>query len=363
MRRWIAIPLVILALTGAARSERLKDIVEIKGVRSNPIWGYGLVVGLNGTGDDSETSRRAMANILRRQGMVLKPEDVKSKNIASVIVTAELPPFGRAGTRIDVTISVIGNANSLQGGTLLLTPMVGADGEVYAVAQGPISVGGFSAGGASASVSKNHPTVGRIPNGATIEREELATYVEDGEITLQLRNADFTTAERVAKVINGLAAGSAHATDAGAVVVRLPEDMTPKDVTGFVDKIGVLEVKVDQPALVVINERTGTIVVGESVTISTVAITHGSLSIKTKDTEKVHQPPPLAPRGSITVTTTDTQVEASEEKRALRVVPKQLTVAELARALNAMGLTPRDLIAIFQALRQAGALQANLKIM
>jgi len=392
MRRWLIL-LLVAALSAGAGAERIKDIVEIQGVRSNPIWGYGLVVGLNGTGDDSDTSRRALANTLRRTGLVVDPKDVKSKSIASVIVTADLPPFGRSGSKLDVTVSAIGNATSLQGGTLLMTPLVGADGEVYAVCQGAISVGGFSAAGEAASVSKNHPTVGRIPSGATIEKEELATYVENGSILLQVRNPDFTTAERIAEAVNKAYPRSARPTDGGAVEVRVPEGIlregrarprpagrigsgagnagdgnaaTPvpvKSITAFIDRIGALEVTVDQPALVVINERTGTIVVGEAVTVSTVAITHGSLTIKTKEKENVSQPLPFAPRGAKTEKTSETEIQTDEEQRSLHVMPRQTTVAELARALNAMGLTPRDLIAIFQALRQAGALQAELKIM
>ncbi|MHC4716272.1 MAG: flagellar basal body P-ring protein FlgI [Planctomycetota bacterium] len=210
MRCWLSL-LLLPALAAGVRAERIKDIVEIQGVRSNPIWGYGLVVGLNGSGDDSDTSRRAMANILRRTGMAVDSDDVKSKNIASVIVTAELPPFGRTGSKLDVTVSAIGDASSLQGGMLLMTPMVGGDGEVYAVAQGAISIGGFSAKGGAAAMSKNHPTVGRIPEGATIEKEELATYVEDGKIILQVRNADFTTSQRVAQAINKMYPNAAKA--------------------------------------------------------------------------------------------------------------------------------------------------------
>ncbi len=362
MRYSALVALVTMLLVFPARGERIKDIVDIQGVRGNPLWGYGLVVGLNGTGDDSEVSRRALVNVLRQSGLVLNPDDMSSKNIASVLVTAELPAFGRKGSKIDVTVSAIGDASSLMGGTLLITTLMGADREVYAVAQGSISIGGFSASGQAASVSKNHPTVGRIPAGATVEKEEIADWVENGRITLNLRNPDFATADRVAKAINAVFSRSSHAEDAGTIRVVIPKTLAKADLTGFLDKIGVLEVQVDMPALVVINERTGTIVVGQNVGISTVAISHGSLTIITKEKEYVSQPLPFSKTGT-TEKVHRTEIKAIEEQGALHVVPRQVSVSELARALNAMGLTPRDLIAIFEALRQAGALQAQLKIM
>ncbi len=344
------------------RGERIKDIVDIQGVRSNPIWGYGLVIGLNGTGDGSESSKRALANILRKSGLKLTPDDISSENIASVLVTAELGPFSRRGSTIDVTVSAIGDSESLQGGTLLITPLMGADGEVYAVAQGPLSVGGFSASGTSASVSKNHPTVGRIPGGATVEREELAEFVENGKIMLNLRNPDFSTADSIANAVNGVYSRSAYAVDAGTVRIYIPSGVTEAELAGFIDKVGQLRVDVDNTALVVINERTGTIIVGQNVGISTVAISHGNLSVVTEEKDYVSQPLPFSETGT-TEKTHRTEVTAVEEQASLHVVPRQVSVSELARALNAMGLTPRDLISIFEALRKAGALQAKLKIM
>jgi len=351
--------LPLLALPG--RAERIKDVVTIEGVRGNPIWGYGLVVGLNGSGDNADASKRALANMLRRSGLKLTPDDISSKNIASVIVTAELPPFARVGSKIDVTVSAAGSATSLQGGTLLMAPLVGADGEVYAVAQGPLTIGGFAASGQSASVSKNHPTVGRIPGGAIVERAELATFVRGGHVSLQLRYPDFATAVRIAKAVNKVYAASATAVDAGSVKVEVPAKCRRGELSGFIERIGALEVEVDQPAVVIINERTGTIVVGENVGLSTVAISHGSLLIGIKEKDYVSQPLPFSETGT-TEKTHRTEIQAVEEKRALHVVPRQVTVAELARALNAMGLTPRDLVAIFEALRKAGALQAELKV-
>jgi len=351
----------LLVLQAPARAGRIKDIADIQGVRGNPLWGYGLVVGLNGTGDDSEVSRRAMANILRRSGLVLNPTDLSSKNIASVIVTAELKPFARKGGQMGITISTIGDASSLQGGTLLMTPLAGADGEVYAVAQGALSVGGFSAGGKSASVTKNHVTVGRIPNGATVEREELATFAENDIVTWTLRNPDFATADRMAQAINKAFPKAARAVDAGAVRVLLPGKMSPQEITAAIHRIGMLNVQVDQPAVVVINERTGTIVVGQNVTISLVAISHGSLSIIKQEKESVSQPAPLSRLGT-TEKVNRTEIDVQEEGGSLQVVKRSLSVAELARALNALGLTPRDLVSIFEALKEAGALQASLKV-
>ncbi len=361
--RAVGVLAILLILASPVRAERIKDIVDIQGVRSNPLLGYGLVVGLNGTGDDSAASRRALASILRKSGrLVLDPKDVASKNIASVIVTTELPPFGRKGSTIDVTVSAFGDATSLQGGTLLMTTLMGADKQVYAVAQGAISIGGFSASGQSSTVSKNHATVGRIPGGATVEKEEIADFVENGKVTLQLRNPDFTTAEKIAKAINAAFKDSSNAVDAGTITVEVPKTLTKADLTGFIDKICALKVKVDLPALVVINERTGTIIVGENVGISTVAISHGNLSIVTKEKDFISQPPPWS-KGGTSERVHRTDIVAKEEAGALHVVPRQVSVSELARALNAMGLTPRDLISIFEALRQAGALQAQLKIM
>lgn len=351
----------ILIAHGPATAGRIKDIADIQGIRGNPLWGYGLVVGLNGTGDDSEVSRRAMANILRRSGLVLNPKDLSSKNIASVMVTAQLKPFARKGSRMDITVSTIGDASSLMGGTLLMTPLAGADGEVYAVAQGPMSVSGFSAGGKNASASKNHVTVGRIPNGATVEREELATFTENDTITWTLRNPDFATADRMAKAINKAFPKAARAVDAGTVRVLLPANMTAQKITSAIHRIGMLDVQVDQPAVVVINERTGTIVVGQNVTISLVAISHGSLSIVKQEKESVSQPAPFSRQGT-TEKVNRTEIDIVEEGGSLQVVKGSLSVAELARALNALGLTPRDLVSIFEALKEAGALQASLKV-
>jgi flagellar P-ring protein FlgI len=358
----MAVLAAVWASAAPARAERIKDIADIKGVRSNPLQGYGLIVGLNGTGDGSPISQRLMTNLLRQSGLVLDQTLISGKNIAFVTVTAELGPFSRSGTTLDVEVAAAGGASSLQGGSLLMTPLKGADGKVYAVAQGPVVLGGFSASGAKSSISQNHPTAGRIPNGATVEVEELGTFVDpDGTLTFNLRNPDFTTAEAVRAAINAVYPASAETVDPAAVRVRVPRDTARRDVAALVDRIGNLDVKVDTPAVVIINERTGTIVVGQNVKISTVGISHGNLSIITKEKESVSQPNPGSFRGS-TEKTSETEITAIQEGGALHVMPRQVSVSDLARALNAMGLTPRDLIAIFTALKQAGALQAQLKV-
>lgn len=360
--KYFALALMIgVVLTGTAVAERVKDIVTIQGVRDNPLSGIGLVIGLNGTGDNSEASRRAMTNLMRRSGLVLEPADLSSKNIAMVVVTAKLPPFGRKGSTIDVSVSCVGNCTSLQGGTLLVTPLTALDGNVYAVAQGPISIGGFSASGQNATVTMNHTTVGDIPNGATIEKEELADIVDNGVVTLQLHNPDFGTVKHIVEALNKVFPDSAAAEDAGAVKVKMPEKLSKTKTIEFIDKVCNVDVEVDNAAIVVINEKDGTVIVGENVGISAVAISHGNLSVVTQEKQSVSQPGPFS-KGGTTEKINNTEIAATEGNGALRVVEKKVKVQELAKALNAMGLTPRDLIAIFKALKQAGALQAQLKI-
>jgi flagellar P-ring protein precursor FlgI len=362
MGRWIISIATVGALAAPLGAEYVRDITDVKGVRGNPLHGFGLVIGLSGTGDNSPASKQAMASYLRRMGIVLKPEDLASKNIASVVVTAELGPWNRRDSRIDVTVSAIGSASSLQGGELLMTELRGADGQVYAVAQGPVSTGGYSASGEKATIVKNHPTVARIPGGATVEREELGRYVEQGEVTLLLRNADFATVSKIAEAVNKLHPQSAYAPDPGTIRVKLPRTVGEKNVSAFLARIGALEVDSEMPAVVIINERTGTIIVGANVGISKVAISHGNLSIITQERERASQPMPLSRTGT-TERLKETRLKAIEEKGTLNVVNRTVTVSDMARALNAMGLTPRDLIAIFEALKQAGALQAELKTM
>jgi len=365
--RLIFVILIVLSVVGSGRCERIKDIVDIQGVRGNPLTGIGLIVGLADTGDKTLASQQILTNIFRNSGLVLSPEDFTGGNVAVVMVTAELGPFARNGSRIDVDVSSIGDASSLQGGMLLPTPLRGLDGQVYAEAHGAAFIGGWSAAGKQASITKNHPTVGRIPAGAIVEKEELATFVEnigkDRIITFNLRNNDFSTAERISTAINELHSGSAAVVDAGTIRVKIPVEISETQVAGFLDEIMMPDVKVDMPAVVVINERTGTIVVGENVGISEVAVSQGGLVVKIKETETVSQPTASFSEGATTEKVPETLMGIEEKQGYLVSVPRVVTVAELAKALNAIGATPRDLIAIFNALRKAGALQAKLEIM
>jgi flagellar P-ring protein precursor FlgI len=359
--------MMVLSLCGLGRGERIKDIADIQGVRGNPLSGVGLVIGLAGTGDTTLLSRQMLTNILRDSGLVLSPSDLTGGNIAVVMVTAELGPFDREGARIDVDVSALGDAKSLQGAMLLPTPLKGLDGQVYAVAQGGVSIGGWSVSGQQASLSKNHQTVGRIPDGATVEKSELATFVEHvaGQrfVVLNLRNNDFSTAQRVSDVINASYPDSAVVLDAGTVKVSVPSAVTQRGIVGFIDDITQKEVTVDMPAQVVINERTGTIVVGQHVGISSVAISQGSLVVKVTEGAQVSQPTaPFSDAGSTEVIP-ETTLSVEEEDGYLIPMARSITVSELAKTLNAIGASPRDLIAIFNALKKAGALQAKLVIM
>jgi len=354
-------------MAGAGQCERIKDIVDIQGLRSNPLTGVGLVIGLAGNGDSGVLSRQMLTNMLRESGLVLTPTDLTGGNIAVVWVTAELGPFAREGSRIDVDVSAIGNAKSLQGGKLLPAPLKGLDGQVYAIADGGISIGGWTAAGDKASITKNHQTVGRIPDGAIVEKEEIATFVEyiGGHrlITLNLRNSDFSTVEQISKAINQNYANSAIVVDAGTVTVKVPIEISQKDIAGFIVDITKHEVKVDVPAVVVINERTGTIVVGENVGISAVAISQGSLVVKIKEMPIVSQPTASFSDAGDTKVVQDTLIGIEEDEGYLIPMSRSVTVSELAKSLNGIGATPTDLIAIFNALKKAGALQAKLVIM
>ncbi len=358
---------ILLWFPQGGRCERIKDIVDIQGIRGNPLSGVGLLIGLAGTGDTTIPSRQMLTNILRDSGIVLSPKDLTGGNIALVMVTADLGPFAREGSRIDIDVSAIGDAKSLQGGMLLATPLKGLDDQVYAVGQGGLSLGGWSAAGNEATISKNHQTVGRIPGGATVEKAELATFIEQIAdqrfITFALRNNDFTTAQRISKIINADHANIAAVIDAGTIRVNIPKEIDQKGIAGFIDEITSYEVTVDVPAVVVVNERTGTIVVGENVGISAVAISQGSLVIKVKETAFVSQPDAQFSDAGTTEIVPETIVGVEEKGGYLIPVNHAVTVAELAKTLNAIGATPRDLIAIFNALKKAGALQARLEIM
>jgi len=340
-------------------SERLKDIAYVEGMRENQLVGYGLVVGLNGTGDKGNATLQSISNMLLRMGLTVNPRDIKAKNAAAVIVTATLPPFPRNGNRIDAIVSALADAKNLEGGTLLMTPLRGPDGKVYGVAQGPVSIGGFSAGGGGASIQKNHPTVGRVPNGVLIEREVSFNLNDRKEINVLLREPDFTVASNAMREINrALKGGYAEAVDPSTIRITVPETYQGR-VVEFMRLIEHINVEVDRPARVVINERTGTVIIGENVKISPVAIAHGGLTIEVKTDFLVSQPEPFS-RGK-TVVVPDTGLTAEEKKAHLMKV-SGATLGEVVRALNAMGVTSRDLIAILQALKAAGALKAELEI-
>jgi flagellar P-ring protein precursor FlgI len=324
--------------------------------------GYGLVVGLNGTGDKSNTSftSQGVSNMLKRMGLRITPSQVSVKNVAAVVITADLPPFARIGQRIDVTMSSLGDATSLAGGTLIMTPLKGVDGNIYAVAQGPLSVGGFQAEGEAASVTKNHPTVGRIPRGALVERELPHRLRDMGKLTINLDTPDFTTANRVARRINqALPNLSAKATDPSTIEISMAGSADP---VGTLARVENLEVKPDRSAKVIVEERTGTVVMGEAVRISTVAVASGSLSISITESADVSQALPFA-QGGQTVTTPETEVQVGEQRAPLRLIPGGgVSIGDVVNALNALGATPRYLITILQAIKAAGALQADLEI-
>jgi flagellar P-ring protein FlgI len=344
-----------------ARAERIKDIADFEGVRENQLIGYGLVVGLDGSGDKGLATMQGIANMLQRMGLTVKPNDIKAKNTASVMVTSKLPPFPKAGTRVDALVSTIGDAKSLQGGTLLLTPLKGPDGKSYALAQGPISIGGFVGGGGGTTVQKNHPTAGKVPEGVTIERDLPFVLGNGKEIKIFLKRSDFTTASGIAKKINEeLKSDYASTGDSSSVKVIIPLEYVNK-VPELITRLESIEVKVDEPAVVVINERTGTIVIGERVRISPVAIAHGSLTIEIKTEYNVSQPSSFAPDKAETVVVPKTEVTAHEQKGSLIQV-SGVTLGEIVKGLNALGVTPRDMISILQALKASGSLRAELEI-
>ncbi|MCB2147979.1 MAG: flagellar basal body P-ring protein FlgI [Deltaproteobacteria bacterium] len=345
-----------------ADAVRLKDIAEISGVRMNQLVGYGLVVGLDGSGDGKKATFtvQSMASMLEKMGVTINQKDIQVKNVAAVMVTANFPPFAKRGNRIDVLVSSIGDANNLQGGTLMLTPLKGVDGKVYAVAQGPVNTGGFGAGGAASTVVKNFPTVGRVLSGAIIEREVPNDFRERESLLFSLHNPDFNTAARVVDAINAqFAEPLARAQDAGTIEITIPERYLGNTVP-LVASLSTLEVEPDNDAKVVINERTGTVVMGEQVRISTIAIAHGNLSIVVKENTDVSQPLPFS--DGQTAALPNTQVNVQEDANQLVVVPEGVSIGEVVNALNALGVTPRDLIAIFQAIKAAGALQADLEV-
>jgi len=361
MKRLMMFVSLMLLMSQPLMAVRVKDLVEIQGVRENKLTGYGLVVGLNGTGDKSgaDFTVVAMANMLKNIGVQVNPGALKPKNVAAVMVTASLPPFARSGQKMDVTVSSVGDATSLNGGTLITAPLYGPDGKVYALAQGAVSVGGFAVEGQSGSnVTKNFPTVGRIPDGSVVERS-LNTSLGDN-LTLVLTNPDFTTANRlVASVNRHFGSPVAQAEDLSTVRVRLPGAYSEK-LVDFVAQLEAIEVNPDNYARVVVNERTGTVVMGSNVKIATVAIAHGNLSIRISETPQVSQPGALA--GGTTAVTAGTSMQVAEGGKGLVVLPSGTTIGEMVGALNAIGVTPRDLVIILQSIKRSGALYADLEV-
>jgi flagellar P-ring protein precursor FlgI len=359
--------LILAYLTQPAFAlSRIKDIADFEGVRDNMLVGYGLVVGLNGTGDSLQSAiftKESLIGMLERLGVNARDTSLKTKNVAAVMVTATLAPFSRQGSRIDVNVSTIGDAKSLLGGTLLVTPMMGADGEVYAVGQGPIAAGGFTAEGKGATVTRGVPTNGRIANGGIIERELAFNLADMKSMKIALRNPDFTTSRRVADAINSFVGTSdAKAVDSATIVLNVPEKYNG-DTTGLLTDIEQLRIAPDQQARVVIDEQSGIIVMGEEVRINTVAIAQGNLTIKITETPQVSQPNPLSNSGQTqTVDRTNIQVDDSSEKR-LAIFRAGVSIQDLVTGLNALGIGPRDMINILQSIKAAGAMQAEIQVM
>ncbi len=361
----LGIIFITIALANA-KTSRIKDIVDIEGVRENQLVGYGLVVGLNGTGDslgNSPFTEQSLIAMLERLGVSVRGENMNTGNVAAVMVTATLPPFTNQGSKIDVNVSALGDADSLQGGTLLVTPLMAADGEVYAVAQGEISIAGFSVTGEAATVTQNIPTSGRIASGAIVEREIDFQLEELQQVRLALKNPDFTTARRIAQAVNGFTSAQlASAENAASVILRRPANYDGS-IVDLITDIEQLPIQPDQPARVVISERSGVIVIGSEVRISDVAIAQGNLTVKITETPQVSQANPFAEQGqTITVPRTDLQVNQGADVR-LAPLETGVTLQDLVTGLNKLGMQPRDIITILQAVKAAGALQAEIEVM
>lgn len=358
--------LAIVALAVPAQAQtRIKDIVDVEGVRDNILIGYGLVVGLNGSGDslnNSPFTEQSLVGMLERLGVNVRDDTLKTENVAAVMVTATLPAFTTQGSRIDITVSSLGDAESLLGGELLVTPLLGADGEVYAVAQGAVTTGGYSFSGNAQSVSQGVPTAGRIAAGAIVEREIPFSLAEMGSVRLSLRNPDFTTARRIVDAINGfMGLRVAVADNPATVTISVPPDSTG-GVVGLITDIEQLRVVPDQIARVVIDERSGVIVMGENVRVSTVAIAQANLTVRITETPQVSQPNPFGEGDTAIVDRTQIDVDADEE-RQLGMLPETVSLQELVTGLNALGVGPRDMISILQGIKAAGALQAEIEVM
>ena len=382
----VTVLIACLCLPASAGAARIKDISSIGGIRDNQLVGYGLVVGLMSTGDSIKNgyTRETLSNMLSRQGLAMRDKDLKSNNIAAVMITAVLPPFAKTGAKLDVMVSSVGDAKSLLGGTLLMTPLRGADNEIYAVAQGAVVIGGFVAGANSASgsaVGKNHTTVGYITNGALIEKELRYDFEKTRQLAVNLYQPDFTTLNRLASTVSSrIGDVDVKLVDSGSALITV-KNSYKGSIVSLLSAIENLDVSIDTAAVVVLNEKTGTVVMGENVRISTIAVAHGNLSFQIREDYNVSQPLPFAPRGvpgqgptdaghgvtmgsgGQTVVTPSTQINIAEEKKALLVMPRGVTIQDVVRGLNAMGVTPRDLMQILQTIKAAGSLQADLKVM
>jgi len=371
MCRALSILLLVAALAvvpRAATAARIKDIASVEGVRGNQLTGYGIVVGLDGSGDGQQSifTVQSILSMLRRRGVDISvdPRQVRVKNAAAVVVTATLPPFARSGNRVDVQLSSIGDAKSLRGGTLVMTPLFGGDQQVYAVAQGGVSIGGgFTASAPGASTTSGHPTVGIITGGALVEREVPVALGVDGVVRLSLHEADFTTATRMAAVVNDfLGLGAASALDPATVEVRLEPQSSPEHIVALLAGIETLNVVPDRRARVIVNERTGTVIMGEDVRIAPVGIAHGSLQVTVKVDLGVSQPAPFSQGQTVVVPDSTVQVKEGDVER-LNLFKGGVSLRDLVQGLNALGVTPQDLIAVLQAIKSAGALDADLEIM
>ena len=363
MKRFILILLLLLGSAQPLLATRIKDIASFDGVRDNQLVGYGLIVGLNGSGDSDQTKFpvQSLVNMLERMGVTVNRTDIKVKNVAAVMVTATLTPFAKQGATMDVLVSSLGDSTSLSGGTLLLSPLKGADGQVYAVAQGPVSTNSFSYSGQASSTQKNHPTAGRVPGGALVERELPNVLADRSSLKLNLHQPDFTTATRMTKAINDkFPTTPASNNDPGTVLLTIPPEYQGRTVA-FVADLERLEVTPDNSAKVVLNERTGTIVMGEKVRLSTVAVSHGNLTLYIKESPEASQPSPFSNTGTTQVTPR-TSIKVTEGGGGLAVVDSGANIGDVVRALNALGVTPRDLIGILQAIKAAGALNSELII-
>jgi Flagellar basal-body P-ring protein len=353
----------LAAAPGAMAQTRVKDLVTFDGVRRNQLIGYGLVVGLNGTGDrliNTPFTEQSLKGMLERLGINTRDEVLRTRNAAAVMVTASLPPFARQGTTIDITVSALGDATSLLGGTLLVTPLLGADGQAYAVAQGPLSVSGFSASGAAANVTKGVPTSARVANGAIVERELKFALDDATGVRMALRNPDFTTANRIADAVNARLGGGARVLDATTVDVRIPPRYTGA-IARLIGDIEQVSVRPDGVARVVVDERSGTVVIGDDVRISRVAITQGNLTVRVVETPQVSQPQPFSDGQTVVVPRTDVQVQEGNGRQFV-TIGGNVSLQQLVNGLNALGVGPRDMVAILQAIKAAGALHADLEI-